>query len=72
MEQTNDVELERIREALRELYVGPSTDMEGMVDLWLSSPHPLLGGELPLALIQKGRANEVEAVIDQLRSGAYV
>jgi hypothetical protein len=42
------------------------------VRLWLFSRQKLLHGEKPADLIQKGRANEVIAVIDQLRDGVFI
>jgi len=39
--------------------------------LWLFSRQKSLDGEIPAELIQKGRASEVIAVIDQLRDGVY-
>ncbi len=40
--------------------------------LWLFAPHPLLGGEIPADRIQHDRVDDVLALIDQLRDGAYV
>ena len=40
--------------------------------LWLFSRHKLLGGASPVQLIQQGRIDDVLAVIEQLKSGAYV
>jgi transcriptional regulator with XRE-family HTH domain len=40
--------------------------------LWLFSPHKLLGGETAAARIQSGKTQDVFALLDQLRSGAYV
>jgi hypothetical protein len=40
--------------------------------LWLFSPHRLLGGERPADRIQQGRIDDVLALLDQLRDGAYV
>jgi transcriptional regulator with XRE-family HTH domain len=40
--------------------------------LWLFSPHRLLGGERPADFIQTGRTQEVLALIEQLRTGAFV
>jgi Protein of unknown function (DUF2384) len=40
--------------------------------LWLFSPHKLLGGETAAARIQAGKSQDVFALLDQLRSGAYV
>ena len=41
------------------------------VKLWLFSPHKLLGGKTAAARIQAGETQDVFAVLDQLRSGAY-
>lgn len=40
--------------------------------LWLFSPHKLLGGETAAARIQAGKTQDVFALIEQLRSGAYI
>lgn len=40
--------------------------------LWLFSPNKLLGGETAAARIQAGKTQDVFALLDQLRSGAYV
>lgn len=40
--------------------------------LWLFSPHRLLGGATPAVRIQEGKAQDVLALIDQLRDGAFV
>jgi transcriptional regulator with XRE-family HTH domain len=40
--------------------------------LWLLSPHKLLDGASPADRIKEGRTDEVFALLDQLRSGAYV
>ena len=40
--------------------------------LWLLSPHPLLGGARPADRIQQGRLDDVLAVIEQLKTGAFV
>ena len=40
--------------------------------LWLFSRHTLLGGRRPADLIAEGRTEEVLALIDQLRDGAYL
>jgi hypothetical protein len=42
------------------------------LDIWLSSPHKLLGGRAPEGLIAEGRQDEVAVVIDQLVSGAFI
>lgn len=40
--------------------------------LWLFSPHRLLGGDRPADRIQTGRSEDVLALIEQLKSGAFV
>ncbi|HUP61680.1 MAG TPA: helix-turn-helix domain-containing protein [Thermoanaerobaculia bacterium] len=40
--------------------------------LWLFSPHKLLRGETAAARIQAGKTEDVFALLDQLRSGAYI
>lgn len=40
--------------------------------LWLLSRQKLLGGEIPAELIQKGRADDVVALLDQMRDGVYL
>lgn len=40
--------------------------------LWLLSPHPLLGGDRPADRIQQGKLDDVLAVIEQLKTGAFV
>jgi len=40
--------------------------------LWLFAPHKLLSGESPALRIQNDKAQDVFALLDQLRSGAYV
>lgn len=40
--------------------------------LWLFAPHKLLNGDSPAQRIQSDQAQDVFALIDQLRSGAYV
>lgn len=40
--------------------------------LWLFSPHRLPGGETAAARIQAGETQDVLALLDQLRSGAYL
>lgn len=39
---------------------------------WLQSSHPQLYGARPIDLLGSDRTHEVLAIIDQLRSGAYV
>ena len=40
--------------------------------LWLLSPHRLLGGDRPADRIQQGKLNDVLAIIEQLKTGAFV
>jgi len=40
--------------------------------LWLFSPHRLLGGDRPADRIQQGQIEDVQALIMQLRDGAFV
>lgn len=40
--------------------------------LWLFSRQRLLGGEKPAELIQNGRADEVIALLDQMRDGVFL
>lgn len=40
--------------------------------LWLLSPHALLGGSRPADRIKAGQTEDVLALIEQLKSGAYV
>jgi transcriptional regulator with XRE-family HTH domain len=58
--------LEWLASELAEFY-GP-----GDARLWLFSRHRLLGGATPAERIQEDRTDEVLAVIEQLKSGAYV
>ncbi|MCC6226364.1 MAG: DUF2384 domain-containing protein [Microthrixaceae bacterium] len=44
----------------------------GEARLWLFSRHAQLGGRAPAELIAEGHIDEVLAVIDQLRDGAYI
>jgi transcriptional regulator with XRE-family HTH domain len=39
--------------------------------LWLFAPHRLLQGDSPAQRIQSGRTDDVEALLAQLRDGAY-
>lgn len=40
--------------------------------LWLFAHHPLLNGETPASRIQDGKSDDVLALIDQLRDGAFI
>lgn len=39
--------------------------------LWLFTPHRLLGGETPAQRIQNDKIDDVQALLAQLRDGAY-
>ncbi len=39
--------------------------------LWLFAPHKLLGGESPAERIEKGKVDDVIALIEQLKDGGY-
>lgn len=58
--------LEWVMDQLADLYV------PGEARLWLFAPHKLLHGKSPAAQLKDGRFDEVMAVIEQLRDGAYV
>lgn len=40
--------------------------------LWLFAPHRLLGGDAPANRIQSGELEDVLALLEQLRDGAFV
>lgn len=40
--------------------------------LWLNTPHPCLGDERAIDLIRAGRADEVDAHLHALETGAYL
>jgi transcriptional regulator with XRE-family HTH domain len=42
------------------------------IRMWFFSRQKLLQGEVPAELIQRGRSDEVVAVIDQLRDGLFL
>jgi uncharacterized protein (DUF2384 family) len=42
------------------------------IDIWLRSPQKLLGGRRACDLINAGDGIEVERLLDQLDSGAYL
>lgn len=58
--------LEWLIEQLSELYTRDEAH------LWLYSPHKLLGGDRPADRIQRGKAEDVLALIAQLKDGAFV
>jgi uncharacterized protein (DUF2384 family) len=59
-------DLDRVLLRLAEYY----TPAERAV--WLNRPHPQLAGQRPIMMIGRGRAAEVEAIIDRLDSAAYL
>lgn len=58
--------IEEIREGLRQMSGGDETS----VDLWLSTPHPALDGDVPQELIDAGEGNLVLALVNHILSGA--
>lgn len=58
--------LEFLMEELSEFY------QPDEAKLWLFSPHRLLGGDRPADRIQEDKIDDVLALVDQLRDGAYV
>jgi uncharacterized protein (DUF2384 family) len=42
------------------------------IDLWLRSPHAMLGGRRACDLLNAGQVSEVDRVIDQLDAGVYL
>jgi hypothetical protein len=61
------LDLDYIVDQLSDLYDHPDE-----IKLWLFSRQKLLGGQIPIELIQSGRTEEVIAVIDQLRDSVFV
>jgi uncharacterized protein (DUF2384 family) len=59
-------DFQRIRTRLAEYY------KRHEIDIWLRSPQKLLGGKRACDLINAGQAAEVERLLDQLDSGAYL
>jgi transcriptional regulator with XRE-family HTH domain len=60
------MELEYIVDQLSDIYKPDEARF------WLYSRQKLLSGDIPAALIQAGRTDEVLAVIDQLREGVFI
>lgn len=58
-------DFQRIRQRLSTYY------KRHEIDIWLRSPHPMLGGQRACDLLNAGNAAEVERVIDALDSGAF-
>jgi len=61
------LDLDYIVDQLSDLYDQPDD-----IKLWLFSRQKLLGGRIPIELIQAGNTEEVIAVIDQLRDSVFV
>ena len=59
--------LEWLVENLEDLYPDPEE-----AKLWLFGPHRLLAGQSPADRIRSGQVDDVLAIIEQLRTGAYV
>ncbi len=47
-------------------------DQPDQIKLWLLSRQKLLGGRIPMELIQEGKSKEVIGAIDQHRDGVFV
>ena len=60
------LDLEYIVDLLSDLY-----EDRDDVRLWLMSRQKLLGGRIPLDMIQAGQTEELIAVVDQLRDGVF-
>jgi transcriptional regulator with XRE-family HTH domain len=58
--------LEWLADQLREFYEPDEAR------LWLFSRHRLLAGDTPADRIQAGKADDVLALLDQLRDGAFI
>ena len=63
--QTVIAELRYVVDRLSDFYTSEETR------LWLHTPHPMLGGERAIDLINRGRTEEVLGVIEALDTGAY-
>lgn len=63
---TRLLRLERLTDQLGRVYTPDEAR------LWLFSPHADVGGERPADLIRGDRMDEVLAILDQLRSVAYI
>jgi transcriptional regulator with XRE-family HTH domain len=61
------LELEWLADQLGDVYPSP-----GDARMWLLSRHRLLGGDTPASRIEKGKIEDVLALIAQIRDGAYV
>lgn len=63
--QTVIAELRYVVDRLSDFYTPDETR------LWLHTPHPMLGGERAIDLINAGRTEEVLSVIENLDAGAF-
>lgn len=45
---------------------------EEEAEVWMTSPQPLLNGEIPVDLIAEGRADELHSLLDAMDAGAYI
>lgn len=59
-------DFQRIRGRLAEYY------RRHEIDIWLRSPQKLLNGQRACDLINAGKVAEVERLLDQLDSGAFL
>lgn len=59
-------EIDRIRQRLADWYTPDE------VEMWLTSPQPLLDGAVAADLIAAGEVAKVDHLIDQLESGVYL
>ena len=66
MEDDIQGDFQRIRGRLSEYY------RRHEIDFWLRSPQKLLNGKRACDLINAGQAHEVDRLLDQLDSGAYL
>lgn len=70
-----DPQRERLQRLLElEFFLSELSDFYSAAEarMWLFAPHKMLSGDTPADRIQGGDTEAVFAVIDQLRSGAYV
>lgn len=59
-------DVRRVVDRLKPYYLGEE------IAVWLSVPHPQLGGDTPAAVINSGDAGQVHAIIDRLDSDGYI
>lgn len=70
-----DPQRERLQRLLElEFFLSELSEFYSAADakLWLFAPHKILGGDTPADRIQAGDTDAVFALIEQLRSGAYI